>query len=102
MGTLTRITSALAYEKVKNLGITERNEKIIMWVLRESGIPMTSYQIAKRAYYEVKIGTAIRKMKLSYNDVARRTGKMQRDEKIEGAYILRDDDGAKRTAYRLA
>lgn len=102
MQTLTKQTSALAYELVKEKGVTERNEEIILWVLREHGIPMTSYQIAKYAYYEVFEGGAIRRKKLSYNDVARRTGKMQHDKKIEQAYIVRDDDGAKRTTYRLS
>lgn len=91
-------TSLMAYEKVRANGNKERDQEIILWVLKKYG-KLTAFGIAKRAYYTKMVGGFKRKYKLDYVAVNRRMSELRNAGLIELVGRKVDTDGSTRNEY---
>lgn len=85
METLTKITSAIANEKVDK----KKHHSIILNTLELCQYPLTAYGISKRC-------------SLTYHQVNRRLKELRDSEQVEITGKLMDLDGSIRAGYRLS
>ncbi|WP_431129665.1 hypothetical protein [Flagellimonas flava] len=91
-------TSTIAYAKYKADGKKERDQKIIVWVLKTYG-ELTAYGIAKKAFYKELVNGIERIKKLSYVAVERRMKELRVSGLAKATRKIRDDDDALRMAH---
>ena len=84
MEALTKVASRKAHLLIDKPG----HKGIILRTLKESNNSLSSYGISKQC-------------ELSYYQVEKRMSELEREELIEQVCLVKDSDGANRTAYRL-
>ncbi len=84
METLTQTTSSLAHLLIDKGG----HKGIILKTLKDNKMVLSSYGISKLC-------------ELSYYQVEKRMSELERENLIEQVCIVKDIDGANRTAYKI-